>query len=303
MTALPENRISLGGLATSVAFVAAISVISAIHWTVKDAVVPWDSKNQFYAFFRFLSETLHSGAWPFWNSYHYSGHPSVADPQSLIFAPVFFIWASIARFPTMRAFDILVQAHLLVGSLAVVFIGWRARWPSASIVLAATIFMLGGPASGRLQHTGIILSYSAFPLALLLLHLALERRSYGLAVAFAVVAAAMALGRNQVALLLCALLVSAAVAEIMSAQSVARYLRERIGVLTVMTVVGAALLVIPLLLTMQFAILSNRPSEGLGDALRGSLYPANFANVAIPNIFGTHSAYWGLAPPLWRTSI
>ena len=293
MTAVPENRISLGGLATSVALVAAISVISALHWTVKDAVVPWDSKNQFYAFFRFLLETLHSGAWPFWNSYHYSGHPSVADPQSLIFAPVFFVWGAIARFPTMRAFDMVVQAHLLVGGLAVVFIGWRARWPSASIVLAATIFMLGGPASGRLQHTGIILSYSAFPFALLLLHLALERRSYGLAVAFAVVAAAMALGRNQVALLLCALLVSAAVAEITSAQPSARYLRERIGVLTVMMVAGAALLVIPLVLTMQFAVLSNRPSEVLGDALRGSLYPANFANVAIPNIFGTHSAYWG----------
>ena len=25
---------------------------------------------------------------PFWNPYHYGGHPSVADPQSLIFAPL-----------------------------------------------------------------------------------------------------------------------------------------------------------------------------------------------------------------------
>jgi hypothetical protein len=236
---------------------------------------------------------MHTGVWPFWNPYHYSGHPSAADPQSLLFSPIFFAWSAISRFPTMRAFDLVVQAHLLIGGLAIVFIGWRARWPAAGMVLAATIFMLGGPASGRLQHTGIILSYSAFPVALLLLYLALERRSYILALAFSVVAAVMALGRNQVALLLCALLVSAAVSEIMSAQRSTRYLRERTGVLTVMLVTGAALLIIPMTLTMQFAALSNRPSQALGDAMRGSLYPANFASVTIPNIFGTHSAYWG----------
>ncbi|SHN80673.1 hypothetical protein [Bradyrhizobium erythrophlei] len=293
MTRPDDNRALDSELAIAAVFVSTIWVVAILHWIAKDAVIPWDSKNQFYAFFRFLSETLHSGELPFWNPYHYGGHPSVADPQSLIFSPVFAAWAAIDRFPTMRAFDIVVQAHLLLGGLAIVFIGWRARWSIASCVLAATLFMLGGPASGRLQHTGIILSYSAFPVALLFLQLGLERRSYILALGFSVVAVGMALGRNQVALLLCALLISAAVAEILGAQKSMRYLRERGGVLALMIVAGGALLFIPLLLTAQFAILSNRPSEGLDEALRGSLYPANFATVAIPNIFGTHSAYWG----------
>ncbi|WP_407160377.1 hypothetical protein [Bradyrhizobium sp. STM 3557] len=160
-------------------------------------------------------------------------------------------------------------------------------------MLVAALFMLGGPASARLQHTGIILSYSAFPLALLLLQLAFERHSHALALAFAVIAAGIALGRNQVALLLCALLVSVAIAEIMSSQQPAHYLRQRGGVLATMAIAGTALLIVPLLLTLQFAALSNRPSETLGDALRGSLYPANFATVAVPDIFGTHSTYWG----------
>ncbi len=43
---------------------------------------------------------------------------------------------------------------------------------------------VGGPASGRLQHTGIILSYALFPPALLLLSLALQRRSMLIAAAF-----------------------------------------------------------------------------------------------------------------------
>jgi hypothetical protein len=293
VTRPPETQAFASGLAISAALVSIIWVVAVLHWIVKDTVVPWDSKNQFYAFFRFLSETLHSGEWPFWNPYHYSGQPSVADPQSLIFSPVFVVWGAIDRLPTMRAFDIVVQGHLLVGGLAMVFVGRRARWPAASCVLAATLFMFGGPASARLQHTGIILSYSAFPLALLLLQLALERRSRTLALAFSVTAAGIALGRNQAALLLCALLVSAAVSEIMTSQQPALYLRERRGVLALMMVAGAAVLIVPLLLTIQFAALSNRPAEVLDEALRGSLYPANFATAAIPNIFGMHSAYWG----------
>jgi hypothetical protein len=255
--------------------------------------VPWDSKNQFYAFFRFLSATLHSGEWPFWNPYHYGGHPGVADPQSLIFSPVFLAWGALDSLPTMRAFDLVVLAHLLIGGLAIAAIGWRAGWPVAGSLLAATLFMFGGAASGRLQHTGIILSYSSFPLALLFLQLTLERRSHVSAFGFALAAAGVALGRSQVALLLCALLLAAAIADVIASQQPARYLRERMGVLTTMAVAGGALLIVPLLLTLQFAHLSNRPAQTLEEALRGSLYPANLASVAVANIFGTHSSYWG----------
>src|SRR4051812_34340873 len=75
------------------AAIIAIWLIAASRWILTDTVVPWDSKNQFYAFFRFLASALHSGASPFWNPYHYGGHPSVADPQSLVLAPAFVLWA------------------------------------------------------------------------------------------------------------------------------------------------------------------------------------------------------------------
>ena len=29
-------------------------IVAVVHWIAKGAIVPWDSKNQFYAFFRFL---------------------------------------------------------------------------------------------------------------------------------------------------------------------------------------------------------------------------------------------------------
>src|SRR5258708_3745334 len=183
-------------LAISVGFVTAVWLAAVSRWIVRDAVVPWDSKNQFYAFFRFLSATLRVGEWPFWNPYHYGGHPSVADPQSLVFAPVFVAWGMLDPAPTMRAFDLVVFAHLLAGGIAIAVMGWRARWPIPSSVLAAALFMLGGAASGRLQHTGIILGYGLFPIALLFLPLALERRAFFSAGRFAHLAAANIFGTH-----------------------------------------------------------------------------------------------------------
>lgn len=281
---------AVGGL------VVGIWVIAASRWIVTDTVVPWDSKNQFYAFFRFLASAIHAGLSPLWNPYHYGGHPSVADPQSLIFAPLFVLWALFDPAPSLRTFDLIVFAHLLIGGLTVGAIGWRERWPLPACVLAAAVFMFGGAAAGRLQHTGLIVSYGLFPPALLLLQLALERRSIPIAAGFALVASALALGRNQVTMLLCFVLVAVAVREITTAERPLRYLRERAAVLVCMAVVGFALVAVPLLLTMQFAALSNRPSLTLDIALKGSLYPAHLAQLMVPNIFGVQDEFWGPGP-------
>ena len=60
--------------------------------------------------------------------------------------------------------------------------------------------------------------------------------------------------------------------------------------------VGALLLAVPLLLTIQFAALSNRPEVTIQSSLEGSMYPANFATLAVPNVFGSLQStqdYWG----------
>jgi hypothetical protein len=303
-TGAPENdgpselRRDATRLWAALGLVVTIWLAAAGRWIISDTVVPWDSKNQFYAFFRFLASAIHSGASPFWNPYHYGGHPAVADPQSLIFAPLFVLWALVDEAPSLRAFDLLVYAHLLIGGLAMAAIGMRARWPIAACVMAAAIFMFGGAAAGRLQHTGIIVSYGFFPLALLLLQLALERRSPAIAAAFAVVASALFLGRNQVALLLSAVLVAVAIASVAVAEQPLRYLRSRAGVFVTIAIIGFALVAVPVLLTLQFAALSNRPEIPLDDALKGSLYPATLAQLMVADIFGSHAQYFG---PGWQT--
>ena len=76
--------------------------------------------------------------------------------------------------PSMELFDAVIFAHLLPGALAFVPLFARRGWHPAGAVAAAIIFMLGGSATARLQHTGMILSYS-FSIALWLLEEALAR--------------------------------------------------------------------------------------------------------------------------------
>ncbi len=280
----------------ALASVSVVWIAAWARWWWGDTVVPWDSKNQFYAFFRFMAGELSAGRAPWWNPYHYGGHPSIADPQSLVFQPVFLLWALFDDAPSLRVFDTLVFAHLLVGGLAMVSIGRRHGWPAAACVLAACVFMLGGPASGRLNHTGIIIAYGLFPLAWLLAEVALSRRSVRPAIGFALVAGVIVLGRNQVSLMVALTLAGLMLREMINDAAPWAWLKSRWHLLAAMAVVLVAVIGVPMLLTLQFAQLSNRPVIALDSALEASLHPVSFASAVMANILGQHAGdyfYWG----------
>jgi hypothetical protein len=265
-------------------------------WLYGGTVVPWDSKNHFYAMFRFLGDALHNGEIPLWNPYHFGGHPAIADPQSLIFTPSMVLFALIAPNAPMQLFDAAVLAHLFAGGVCILGLLRRWRWHPAAAVLAAIIFMLGGAASSRLQHTGIIISYSFFPAALWCLDIALERRSYRFALAFGLSASLMALGRDQVAFLLCAVLMGYLVLAAAQSGNALVYLRARAGILALSAALILAILIVPALLTMQFLADSNRPGVPFGVAAVGSLAPVNLITLFAPNFFGSLDHlydYWG----------
>jgi hypothetical protein len=288
------------GLALALLAITGIWTAAFLQWWLNDLVVPWDSKNQFYAFFRFLASAIHSGSTPFWNPYHYSGHPSIADPQSLIFQPQFVLWAWFDPEPSLFAFDFLVFAHLLVGGLAIAIHGRRLGWPAAASILAATVFMLGGVVSGRLNHVGIITSYGLFPLALLLLDIALDRRSVLATVGFTLTAVLLALGRVQVPMLLCAILVAFAVTKVAIQPRPLAYIWRRLHLFAIMGLLGAALMAVPILLTAQLASYSNRPAVDLETALTSSWFPVNLATFFAPDALGSlqpsATGDWGPSP-------
>jgi hypothetical protein len=286
--------------------VAALAVLTfwcaaAIMWPLTHSVVPWDSKNHFYPMLRYLGSALANGELPLWNPYHFSGHPSVADPQSLLFTPTMLLFGWMVPSPSMQLFDGVVFAHLLPGAMAILGLFRRRNWHAAGAVVAAMVFILGGSASARLQHTGMIFSYGFYPLALLLLEETLDRRSYRLGALFAFVAALMTVGRDQVAFLCALSLIGMAAYRAWGAERPLTYLRQRVVLLATIALIGGALLAIPTLLTMQFLMTSNRPSFGFGVAAMGSLPPESLATVLFGNVFGSLRwtyDYWG---PGWDT--
>lgn len=284
------------GTVLTVAALLAIVVAFAARWPLAGDVVPWDSKNQFYAMFRFLGDCLHHGTLPLWNPYQYAGYPAVADPQSLVSTPSMLLFALLAPNASMRVFDAMVFSHLILGALGMLGLGRRWGWHPLAALLAALVFAFGGAAAGRLQHTGMIISYGFFPPTLWALQAALDRRSLLLGVTAGLLAALMALGRDQVAFLLCLVLAGAVLREVLREGTPLASLRARLPALVAAGVTVVAVMAVPILLTMQFLHASNRPGISYGVALQGSLDPANLLTLFAPNLFGSLDwpyDYWG----------
>jgi hypothetical protein len=289
----------VGALAAVLAF----WIVAALVWPLTGSVVPWDSKNHFYPMLRYLSAALAGGELPLWNPYHFSGHPAVADPQSLLFTPTMLLFGWLVPNASMQLFDAVVFAHFLPGALAILGLFSRRGWRPEGAVIAAIVFVLGGSASARLQHTGIIFSYGYFPLALLLLEEALDRRSYKFSCLFALVASLMVIGRDQIAFLSGLSLIGFVLHQAIQSGSAVVYLRKRAGVLAAAGLIAAVLLAVPVVLTMQFLSTSTRPAFGYGVAAMGSLPPESFATILFANVFGSLNwtyDYWG---PDWHSLV
>lgn len=282
------------------AAILAFWVVTIAAYTIEATTIPWDAKSQFYNFFRFVGRALSQGELPLWNPYHFSGFPSVADPQSLLFSPTFLIAAWLAPKASMGTFDAIALAHLAGAAAATAALCARRGFAPQAAVLAAAVVFFGGPAMGRLQHIGLVVSYAWLPVCLLFLELALDRRSWRWSVAFGIAAAAMALGRDQIAFLGCLALIAFALTHAATHRPLAGWLRSRGPYILLMGAVGAAILAVPLLLTLQFAAFSNRPMVAFQTAAYGSLDPFNLIGLFAADMFGGLHAPTSISGPARR---
>lgn len=284
------------------AFATALFLLCAIligwPWLSGRVTIPWDAKAHFQPQIQFLAQSLARGESPAWTPYVFSGFPQIADPQATIFSPPFLLLALIDGAPSLWAVDVTVLVFVALGGLALMFWFRDRGWHWAGGLIAALAFCYGASMAWRLQHFGQVLSLAYLPIALLCLDRALDRSSILYGIAAGIVAAAILLGRDQVALLSIYLLAAYALWRLLGHERPGATLRRSLLPLGAGALCALLLIAVPLLLTAMLAQESNRPSIDYDGAARGSLHPALLLTLVMPDVFGASGRmedYWG--PP------
>ena len=279
------------------AFVAG-SLVLAWPWLSGAVTIPWDAKAQAYPQIVFLARALAAGDSPFWTPNVFAGFPQIADPQSQIFSPPFFLLALFNAAPSFRAVDGVVFGMLMLAGLALIAFFRDRGWHPAGALVAAFAFSFGGSAAWRLQHIGEVISLCWFALTLLALSRALKRSSLAYGFAAGVLAGFMALGRDQIALLCIFILAAYAIWHVWDGQGLRRRLWRALPPLTMGFVGGVLTVAIPIAFTIFLADDSNRPGMDFEEAARGSLPPLALLSAVVANLFGVDGPmkdFWG--PP------
>ena len=267
-------------------------------WLDGSVTIPWDAKSQFWPHFMFLARSFRDGQSPFWNPYLFAGQAHVADPQALLYQPIFLLLALLDPEPSFRSFDAAVLALPLLAALGVLLWCRDLRLHPAAGLLAAVATMVGGSAAWRLQHVGQLHSLACLPWLLLLLDRTIARGSWWAGLSAGPVAALLLLGRDQVALLGAYLALGFVLARWLGGEGRSARIRASFGPLAAGALLAALLVALPLLLTLLEATRSTRIEIDLEGAGRGSLHPAHLLTLLTPHLFGSGGPmadFWG--PP------
>lgn len=277
-------------------------LILAWPWLSGTVTLPWDGKAHFQAQLAFLAKSLHSGQSPFWAPFVFSGHPQIADPQSLIFNPGYLLLAWLVPNPSFAMVDGVALGSLLFGSLAILGFARDRRWHPAAALIAALAFAFGGSAGWRIQHVGQILSLAYFPWAFWMLERALRLSSARFGALSGLFAGLMVLGPDQVAYLGLIALTGLVLAHWLAGPGRGARFRASLRPLVAGAVVGGAIIALPMLMVLSFADGSNRAHIDLEAAAVGSLHPSNLLTAVIANLFGTigpAEQFWGAPSVHW----
>lgn len=267
-------------------------------WLSGTVTIPWDAKAHWYPHLLFAARAIHGGASPFWTPAIFAGSPEIADPQSALFSLPLLVLALLDGAPTLAAMDRAIFAMLFAGGLGVILLFREKGWHWGGATLAAIAFAFGGSAAWRLQHLSHVTSLCLWVIAWALLLRALRRSSLvdgalaGLASAF------MVLGRDQMALLGCYLLAGAVFWHWLEGG-----FRTSLKPLIAASLVGAAVVTVPVLLSALWGAESNRVVIDLEGAGRGSLHPAHLISLVVGNLYGAAGDlvnHWGPPSPTWE---
>lgn len=272
------------------------TLVLAWPWVSSAVGIPYDAKSQFYPPFAFLARSLAAGQSPLWTPNIFAGWPQIADPQSLIFSPFFFVAALLKGNPTPHFFDVVVFVLIYIGGLGVFFYFRDRGWHAGGAIIAALGFAFGGAMASRIQHIGQVESLAFLPLALFTMARALERSSWRTGIFAGIFCGCIALGRNQVSLLAAYAIIGFVVWHWCQGPCRRARVRDSLKPLVVCGLVSVSIVIVPVTMTILLAADSNRPEIGYVFAGRGSLHPTSFLMLVFPDLFGASDfarEFWG----------
>ena len=240
---------------------------------IRGKVLPWDALDQFYPTVYFNAHSLRSGLAPWWNPYIYGGYAQIGDPQGMLFSPLLMLWMLLPAHPGAHWFAWGVLLHVWLGGAAMLALLRRHGANDLGALVGATVFMAGGVAASRLEHTPIVIAYAYVPLVLLALRHLLARPGIGRGCLLGLAAGAMVTQLVQVTYLF--VLVIGAYACVALARGWPQAYRDRqwrlAGGLSVALLIALALGLPQLVFSWASLSLSNRSDMALSMASDGSL--------------------------------
>lgn len=236
-------------------------------------VLPWDAMISSYPTVYFNAHSLRMGLWPWWNPYIYSGYPQIADPQGMLFSPLLMAWMLLRRAPGASWFAWGVLLHLLMGGTAMLALLKRSGANAFGALVGATVFMAGGVAASRMEHTPILLAYAYAPLVLLVLRHFLQAPDWRRGLLLGLVAGAMVTQLVQLTYVLTLMMVAyAAGASVTHWRDYGAAARWRWFVGMLLAILFASAIGLPqLLFTWAYTTLSNRATLPLATSASASL--------------------------------
>jgi hypothetical protein len=157
-------------------------------------VLHYDQADSFYPWQVFINRTLRDGDLPLWNPYSFGGTPFLSNGQNGVFYPPRFALSLVAS--PARVHDALVLTHVVAAALVMWLLLLYAGAGQAGAIVgglawALNSFMLAWVA---LEHITAVAVW--LPLAVLLVDVAVRRRSWAAAIGLGGVLALLYLGGN-----------------------------------------------------------------------------------------------------------
>ncbi|RUL64430.1 hypothetical protein EKH79_10395 [Dyella dinghuensis] len=247
--------------------------------------MPWDALDEFYPTVYFNVHHLRLGEAPWWNPYIYSGYPQIADPQGMLFSPLLMSWMLLRQDPGTTWFAWGVLLHVLMGGTAILGILRRDGINALGALVGATVFMAGGVAASRMEHTPDLIAYAYAPVVLLALRYFLASPTFLRGIVFGLAAGAMATQLVQISYLVALMIATyAVIGTLRHWRSYTTTDRWRWCAGMTAAIVFALALALPqLVFSWAYMSMSNRAVMALRDTSNASLDWRAFLTLVDPN--------------------